>query len=191
MQIPPIVQARELDLPPSLNAQVHEQALALERYYSPIIRCRVTLEGPGRHHRQGGPYEARIDLRVPGGDLLIERQRAGQLQAAIHQAFSAARRQLEDYARRQRGDVKRHEPTPEGQVVKLFPDDNYGFLQTIDGRELYFHRNSVLPPGFDELAVGTIVRFAEEPGDEGPQASTVAIMDRREVPELSSKEGRP
>lgn len=190
MQIPPIVQARELDLPASLSAQVQEQALGLERFYSPIIRCRVTLEGPGKHHHQGGPYEARIDLRVPGGDLLIERQRAEELQAAVHQAFNAARRKLEDYARRQRGDVKRHEPVPEGQVVKLVPENNYGFLLTIDGRELYFHRNSVLPPGFDELAVGSVVRFAEELGDEGPQASTVAIIERREIPEQSNKEDR-
>lgn len=191
MQIPPIVQARDLDLPPSVGAQVHEQALALERFFSPIIRCRVTLEGPGKRHRRGGPYEARIDLRVPGGDLLVERQRAEELQAAIHQAFNAARRQLEDYARRQRGEVKRHEPTPEGQVVKLLPDDNYGFLSTADGRELYFHRNSVLPPGFDELAVGTAVRFAEELGDEGPQASTVTIVDRRERAERPVQEDSP
>lgn len=48
-------------------------------------------------------------------------------------------------------------------------------LATPDGREIYFHWHSVLHPGFDCLAVGTKVRFVEEPGEKGPQASTVAI----------------
>ncbi|HKI85179.1 MAG TPA: cold shock domain-containing protein, partial [Thermoanaerobaculia bacterium] len=134
--------------------------------------------------------EVRVDLRVPGGDLLVERQNADELPTAIHQAFDAAKRRLEDYARRQRGDVKRHQPTPEGRIVKLMPDDNYGFLETTDGRELYFHRNSVLAPGFDRLAIGTGVRFAEEVGDEGPQASTVAIIGDAAV-EATREEGRP
>jgi cold shock CspA family protein len=60
-------------------------------------------------------------------------------------------------------------------VNRLFPEEGYGFLETPDGREIYFHRHSVLYPGFDRLAIGTEVRFVEEPGEKGPQASTVAI----------------
>jgi cold shock CspA family protein len=94
---------------------------------------------------------------------------------AIRDAFDAARRRLEDYARKQRGDVKVYEQLPLAQVQKIFPQQGYGFLETTDGREIYFHRNSVLHPGFDGLAIGTKVRFAEELGQEGPQASSVAI----------------
>jgi len=61
----------------------------------------------------------------------------------------------------------------------LFPKQDYGFLETPDGREIYFHRNSVLHPGFDRLEIGTEVRFVEELGQEGPQASTVAIVGTR------------
>jgi cold shock CspA family protein len=61
-------------------------------------------------------------------------------------------------------------------VSRLFPEAGYGFLETPDGRELYFHRHSVLHPGFDHLALGTEVRFAEELGEKSPQASTVAIV---------------
>ena len=61
------------------------------------------------------------------------------------------------------------------KVNKLMPDESYGFLKTLDGREIYFHRNSVLHEGFDRLKVGTEVNFVEEEGKEGPQASTVKI----------------
>ncbi len=62
-------------------------------------------------------------------------------------------------------------------MSKLFPD--YGFLETSDGREIYFHCNSVLNNGFEKLQVGTHVHFAEEQGNEGPQASTVTIAERK------------
>jgi cold shock CspA family protein len=74
--------------------------------------------------------------------------------------------------------VKTHVPAPHGRVSKLFPEQDYGFIETPEGGEIYFHRNSVLPPGFDRLEIGTEVRFAEEAGQEGPQASTVAIVGR-------------
>ncbi|HEX6203170.1 MAG TPA: cold shock domain-containing protein, partial [Thermoanaerobaculia bacterium] len=54
--------------------------------------------------------------------------------------------------------------------------EGYGFIAADDGREIYFHKNAVLPPGFDEIAVGSRVRFHEEQGNEGPQASTVEIL---------------
>ena len=94
---------------------------------------------------------------------------------ALRDAFDAARRQLQDYARRQRADTKVHVEPPHGRVSKLLPD--YGFLTTPDGREIYFHRNSVLGDAFETLAIDTPVRFVEEEGDKGPQASTVRIVD--------------
>jgi cold shock CspA family protein len=97
------------------------------------------------------------------------------LYVAIRDAFDAARRRLEDYAGRQRGAVKSHEERHRARVSRLFPEEGYGFLATPDGREIYFHRHSVLHPGFDRLAIGTEVRFVEESGEKGPQASTVAI----------------
>ena len=59
----------------------------------------------------------------------------------------------------------------------MFPEGGYGFIATPEGRELYFHRNSVLEPGFDQLEVGTEVRFDEEMGEQGPQATTVKAID--------------
>jgi cold shock CspA family protein len=94
---------------------------------------------------------------------------------AIRDAFNAASRKLQDFARRRRGKIKVHEVAPVARVARLFPIEDYGFLETPDGREIYFHKNSVLQPGFDRLEVGTEVYYSEEVGEKGPQASTVRV----------------
>jgi ribosomal subunit interface protein len=179
MQIPLKVTLRNVSPSAAIEAAIRERASRLERWCDRIIRCRVLAEAPQRrHHRKGGPYNVRIDLTVPGDELVVNRQAAQDLYVAIREAFEVARRQLQDYARRQRGAVKAHEAPSHGRVSRLFPDEGYGFLETPDGREIYFHHHSVLGSGFNRLSVGTEVRFAEEEGEEGPQASTVVIPGR-------------
>jgi cold shock CspA family protein/ribosome-associated translation inhibitor RaiA len=173
LQIPTEITAHHFVLNDALSAMIRERAEGLEKFYPRLIRCHVTIEGPGNHHRSGGPYDVRIDLSVPGKELVVTRQTGEDVTVVLRDAFDAARRQLQDFARIQRGDTKIHEGPPEASVSKLFPDRGYGFLLTGDGREVYFHRNSVLGPGFDQLKVGLRVRFAEERGADGPQASSV------------------
>ena len=62
---------------------------------------------------------------------------------------------------------------------EIFPDRGYGFLETADGRDIYFNQASVLDGHFDRLRVGTRVQFAEESGDKGPQASTLKVIHPR------------
>jgi cold shock CspA family protein len=174
MQVPLQITARDVSLSEAAEVDIQAKAANLDTYYNGIVGCRVVVEGPGRHHRKG-LFAVRIDLSVPGAELVVDRQADEDLYVAIRDAFDAVRRRLEDYARRQRGVVKSHEEPSRAQVNRLFPEEGYGFLETPDGREIYFHRHSVLPPGFDQLAIGTEVRFVEEPGEKGPQASTVAI----------------
>jgi cold shock CspA family protein/ribosome-associated translation inhibitor RaiA len=178
MQVPLQITARGLALSDAAERDIRAKAANLERYYDGIIGCRVVVEGPVKHHRKG-PFTVSIDLSVPGAELVVDRQTDPDLYVAIRDAFDAARRRLEDYARRERGAVKLHEASPRGLVIRLFRDEGYGFLETPDGREIYFHRRSVRHPGFDRLEIGTEVRFAEEEGEQGPQASTVAIVGIR------------
>jgi len=72
-------------------------------------------------------------------------------------------------------------PTSEtsGFVARTFPADGYGFIRTLDHREIYFHRNSVFNNGFDAIEEGMGVRYYEEMGQNGPQASTVHVTDHR------------
>jgi cold shock CspA family protein/ribosome-associated translation inhibitor RaiA len=177
MELPLQITTPDFRLPPALEAEIRTKAAKLEEYYDRIVRCRVVIEAPVGHHRQGGPYNVRIDLTVPGAELVVNRQDAQELPVAIRDAFDALRRRLEDYVRHQRGAVKVHEEAlGSGHVSKLFRQEGYGFVETPEGREIYFHRHSVLAPGFEQMELGTEVRFAEEAGEAGPQASTVHIV---------------
>lgn len=171
------ITARDFALTPSLETEIRERVAKLERFCSDIIDCEVAIEAPVGHHQKGGPYKVRIDLQVKGAELAISNQSAEQLQIAIRDAFEAARRKLEDHSRRMQRETKRHDSQPIARVSKLFPDAGYGFIATPEGREIYFHRNCVLDPGFDKLQIGTEVRFDEEMGAQGPQATTVKAID--------------
>jgi ribosome-associated translation inhibitor RaiA/cold shock CspA family protein len=177
MQRPLRITARDFTLSDAFEAEIREKAAALDVYYNRITGCDVTVAAPVDHHRKGGPFDVRIRLTVPGRELVATHQSEEGLAAAIREAFDAIRRQLEDHVREHRGDVKVHEGAPQARVARLLHD--YGFLETSDGREIYFHSNSVLNNGFAKLHVGTHVHFVEEEGDEGPQASTVSVVDRR------------
>src|SRR5512134_1458650 len=108
MQIPLQISLHGIARSNALYNAIREKADKLERYYDRIMSCRVVLELAGRHKRKGKEFSVRIDLKVPGGELAITREHDEDLQVALRDAFDAARRRLEDYARDQRGDVKRH-----------------------------------------------------------------------------------
>jgi cold shock CspA family protein/ribosome-associated translation inhibitor RaiA len=185
----------------AIEALIRERAAKLDNYYSHIMSCRVLVEAPHRHHREGPHCHIRIDLAVPGGEIVIKREptlHANQqetesekctkcmevekshkyLRVAIREAFDAARRRLQDYARRQRADVKTHGQIPKGRVCRLYAVEGYGYIETPDGSEIYFHKNSVLNDDFDHVRVGSRVTFVDEPGERGPQASTVRLLGK-------------
>jgi cold shock CspA family protein/ribosome-associated translation inhibitor RaiA len=179
MEKPLSITTHHLDLPASAEAVIRERAAHLEHFFPALVGCSVIVEGPGRHHRTGGPFSVHIDLRVPGGEpLIVNRQEQEDLSLAVRSAFDVAARQLEDFARLQRRKTKRHEPPQMGRIASLVAGEDYGFIVTLEdpSRELYFHRNSLPQDDFEDLIVGQIVRFHEEEGDEGPQASTVIVQ---------------
>jgi cold shock CspA family protein len=166
-----------------IEGLVREKAAHLDTFADHIMSCRVVVEPAGKHHVHGNLYEVRIDLKVPGEEIAVTREPSEHseyrdIHVALRDAFDSARRKLEDYIRRRRGLVKALETAPHARVSKLFPEEGYGFLETPDGREIYFHRHSVLHEAFDRMAVGTEVSFVEEAGKKGPQASTVKPVGR-------------
>ncbi len=184
MQLPMQVCFRHMRHSNRIEAIIREKAAKLDQFANHIMSCRVVIEPAGKHHQNGNQYEVRIALRVPGEEITVTREPSEHtenkdIRIAIRDAFNSVGRQLEDHVRRVRGAVKAHEtPTPHGRVRKLFSEEGYGILTTLDGREIYFHRNSVLNGGFNRLAVGAEVAFVEQAGDKGPQASTVKVVGR-------------
>ena len=197
MTLPIQITFRNTEHSDRIEAKVRQEAAKLEKFYSPIMSCRVIIEAPEHRRKYGELHHVRIDLGVPGGELIVKHEPSlhgsmpeeqkktakhlevatphKHIDVAIRDAFRSARRQLEDYARRQRGDIKTHENL-QAQVVELFPKQGYGFLETADGRQIYFHKNSVLHGSFGRIKVGSTVAFAEEQGEHGPQASTVRMV---------------
>jgi cold shock CspA family protein/ribosome-associated translation inhibitor RaiA len=177
MRLPLDVTIRDFPRPAPLREEIEARAAKLDRFYDRIMRCRVTVEGPGRHHLQGR-CSVRVNITVPGKEIAVTRQAGEDARAAIREAFTAAGRRIEDHVRRARRFVKVHEEPPVARVLRLFPDQGYGFLKTSDGREIYFHRNSVAGRGFARLRPAMAVRYVEEQGAEGPQATNVAPLGK-------------
>lgn len=181
MQRPVQVTFRHMPHSPELEACVREHAERLERFFEHITGIRVIVEAPHHHHREGNQFVVRVHVAVPRTELVADRDPGldhahEDVRVAIRDAFDAARRQLEDYVREMRGDVKHHRPPQHGWIVTLF--DDYGFIETPDGREVYFHEHSLLDEPFARLQVGQEVQFEEEEGDEGPQAASVRVAGR-------------
>ena len=172
---------------PDVQEEIDRHIAALEKRFGRITACRVAVKAPGKSHRNGNRYQITIHLALPNHkDVSVDHlppdtQRQTDVRTALNDAFKRARRQLGDRVRRMERLVKRHEPTPLGTVARIDPSGDFGFIATSDGRELYFHKNSVLNDGFARLKPGSSVAFAEEDGEKGPQASTVRPTSKHPV----------
>jgi ribosome-associated translation inhibitor RaiA len=113
MHLPLQIQFHGIDHSDAIEARVRQKAAKLDRLYGHIMGCRVVIDAPHRHQRKGNTYNVRIDLTVPGGEIVVNRDPADDgshtdVYVALRDAFNAAGRALEDFARRQRGDIKSH-----------------------------------------------------------------------------------
>jgi cold shock CspA family protein/ribosome-associated translation inhibitor RaiA len=202
MHLPPTITFRGIDHSAALEAEIRTRITKLETYYRSIMGCRVLVELVQRHHETGNRYHVRIDLTVPGEEIVVAHEanlhataqdielrkttkrdepepERKHVRVALREAFDIARRRLQDYARRQRGTVKSPARQPRGRVGQLSPIDEYGYIAAEDGHQVYFQKSSVLKGGFDHLIVGSAVSFVEEVGEKGPQASTVKLLHPR------------
>jgi len=179
MQMPVQITIRDMPRSEALEAHIRDSAAKLEEFHERITSCRVTVEQIAQHHQQGRPFRVSVDVRVPGKEIVANRHQHEDVYVALRDAFDAVKRQLEETARLQRGDVKVHEPAQHGEVLRMFREEGHGFIGTTDGRELYFSRENVVHPTFDQLEPGAQVQFIEETGAEGLQAKRVSVGKHR------------
>jgi ribosomal subunit interface protein len=187
MQIPLEITYLDVEKTDALEALVHEKVAKLEQVCDHMSSCRVGLEKTHDRPKSGSPYRVRIDITVPPGHEIAAVKNPGEgdqydpLETVIRSAFDAARRQLVKLTEKQRDEVKSHPEQETGAMVtKLFSEQEYGFIRSLDSdEEIYFHRNSVINGDFDRIAVGTGVRYVAQQDEEGLlHASTVQIVDK-------------
>src|ERR1035437_10248604 len=179
MQVPLQISFDGLGHSDALEFAIQSRIRQLERFCPNIISARVMVGVSEHRHLQSRLFRFRIDMTLPGHEIIVDRDPSEHRShedpyVALRDAFRAARRQLEDYVRLNfRGKKRHHESPPQGKIVRLLLENDGGFLKTRDGREIYFNKNSVLNGGFEKIHLGDEVRFVEERGDQGPQASSV------------------
>lgn len=166
---------RDLPYSQAIENSVLEHAEKLREFQDHFIKCSVVLAISQNHKHQGKLYNVRINLAVPGKEIVVTKQENEDVYIAIRDAFDALTRQVEDYFRRRRGDVKRHEIPLYGFIVRLFPEESYGFIKGQDGNEYYFSATNMASKTFHQLAVGDTVLFMSETGSEGLQARRVTL----------------
>jgi cold shock CspA family protein len=193
MQIQFDLTFRNVERTEPIENMIREKVAKLEKICNYMILCKVAEERDQEHQRTGNPYRVRIDIVVPPGHEIVARRESSRgdmhdpLTTVIRDAFDAARRQLIEIVERQRADAKKHpRQIVEALVVKLVPDEGYGFIRDTTGREIYFHRNSVLHGDFERLIIGTGVRFVEEEGEEGPRATSVQVIEKMGEPVVTN-----
>jgi cold shock CspA family protein len=197
---PPAISAAETETPLQIVFKDIEGSAALEklirdkvswlgRLHAHPTACRIVIEVP--HRSAGGGKTAlaiTIELEVPGRNKIIakaseeRRETKSDQLAFIHRAFDAAHRQLEETADIRQGTVKQHEGAVEtGMVVRLFPEQNYGFVEVKGAPDLYFTRNAVIGGNFDDLVIGMTVAITRATGEgpTGPQANSVRSLDAK------------
>jgi len=106
MQLPMQITIRDFDNSEALETHIREKVNKLDEFFEHIISCRVVVEIPHKHHHQGKEFTVRIDIGVPGNEIVVNRDHSEDVYVALRDAFDACKRQLEDYARKTRGDIK-------------------------------------------------------------------------------------
>jgi len=195
MQVPLTITFRNVTKSTSLEALIRKQAAKLERVCSHLVSCRISVEKPQSHQKSGSSFRVRLDVTVPPDHELVTVRNAGEgdlhqpLPTVVRRAFDATQRQLKKLTERQRGKVKSHPAqVVAGFVIRLFRNGGYGFIKSLEGREIYFHKNTLSAAEFNRLEVGTGVQWNEEEGENGPQATVVRIVDKPGAQISNSKE---
>jgi len=182
MQRPLQITFRNMKPSEAVEARIKQDVAKLEKSCDTLLGCRVVVEAPHAHRQKGGLFHTKIELSLPAENIVVNREpdlhkSSTDVYVSIRDAFAAAEKQLQQRSKRRQGEIKSHEGKPQGRISAIFPEMDYGRINTAEGDDIYFHRNSILNADFNELKVGTKVSFVEEPGDEGPQASSVRVLD--------------
>ena len=114
MTIPVQITFRHMETSPAVETRVRELADHLGVFSDRIQTCRVVVDSPHRHHHQGKVFAVKVQLVLPGEDVVVDMERPQRdghddVYVVLRDAFDAAKRQLQQRMASLRGDEKRHE----------------------------------------------------------------------------------
>ena len=178
MQVPLQITIRDIEHSEFVEQKIRKKAEKLNFFSDQIISCHVVVEVTQDHKHKGKLYNVRINLTMPGKELAVNHNLQENLYMSIRDAFNDMTRQLEETTRRIHGEVKMHPDLLQGKIVRIFANDEFGFIATASGDEYYFNSDNVVHNRFHQLKVGAEVNFIEAMGDEGPQAHRVSSRER-------------
>jgi ribosomal subunit interface protein len=163
----------------AVEAAARRKCEHLERFAGDIMSCRVVVELEDQHKHQGQPFGVRIELTLPGRELVVNRVHNEDVHVALRDAFDDMKRQLEDVVRQRRGHEKQHARELHGEVARIDDAAGFGFIRTPDGDEFYFGRDNLASGRFEQLQPGMPVQFIAEWAAEGPQAKRISVGKHR------------
>ena len=185
MRIPLEISFHGMSRSESIEQIIHKDVAKLERVCDRLISCRVGVKQDQKSSKTANPFRIRIEMRVPPGHNLVVTNTSGLKEAAddlpttVKNTFKSAQRKLKQLVEKQQGERKSHpEQEISGIITKIFSQEGYGFLRSLEGDEIYFHRNSIVNDDFDQLQPGTGVSYTVEAGEKGLQASSVQVLER-------------
>ncbi len=186
MSLPIDVSYRGMEKSAAIEELIQKKAAKLEQVCNEVNSIRVALDVDHKRQRSTTTFRVRLDFNVPPGhELCVKRESTGEnakddLYQLVRETFDAAKRQAGKLSEKKSGRVKPH-PEHEVQAVisKLFHGEDYGFVRTLNERDVYFHRNSVVYGDFEELAVGDGVALEVTQGEKGLQATSLRLIESR------------
>lgn len=178
--LPVQITIRDLPVSAAVEAHIRKKAEKLNRFCDNISRCHIVVEFAQKNKQRGKLFNVRIDITVPGKELVVTHKRDEDLYVCLRDAFNAVARRLEEHSRRRHGHVKTHNHVLHGQVTRIMQEDGYGFIEGTDGHEYYFSVTNVSYPSFKQLLIGDTVVYQGEPCNDGQQAHHV-VLERRTV----------
>jgi len=182
--LPVQITVRDIPGSPALESHIRSKTSKLSQFYDRMISCKIVVEFEQKHKHRGKLYNVRIDVAVPGKELVVTKKSNEDVYIAIRDAFSAIIRQLENHSHKRHGRVKTHTDVMHGYIARMREDEGYGFIEGTDGNEYYFSVTNVRHPGFERLMIGDAVEYIPEPVSDGWQACHV-IRERNHHSEES------
>lgn len=196
MQEPLEISFNEIEKTPKLESLIREKAERLGKFSDELISCHVDIAHPHAHPNSGSGFRVRIDLRVPPRDQLVAHEHSSHgdihdtVETVVRRAFDAIERQLKEHTERLRENQREHSDEDQpGTVIVIDKEKRFGIIKTVAGRDIYFTDKAVLHDDFERIEIGSAVRYIDQPGDNGPRASTVEIVEKQPQPMARSGSG--